>query len=122
LLALLALGRARLHAGIRAAGGCGERDAMSLIDLGHGHTMERAEHAQSCPYFGNGTPSGFIDNHLKGTTSEPCSGWICVCDWCSAGQPHWQLVSEDPLHLEPSLLCRACGDHGFVRDGKWVPA
>ena len=31
------------------------------------------------------------------------------------------LVAYDPLTVAPSLLC-ACGDHGFIRDGKWVPA
>lgn len=35
---------------------------------------------------------------------------------------HWDLISEDPIHIEPSLLCRACGDHGFVRNGLWVAA
>jgi hypothetical protein len=34
----------------------------------------------------------------------------------------WQLVSDDPLTLSPSLLCGRCGDHGFVREGVWVPA
>jgi hypothetical protein len=34
----------------------------------------------------------------------------------------WQVKSMDPLTLAPSLLCRACGDHGSIRDGKWVPA
>lgn len=32
------------------------------------------------------------------------------------------LVSRDPLHIEPSILCRSCNDHGFIRDGKWVAA
>jgi hypothetical protein len=34
----------------------------------------------------------------------------------------WQLVSWEPLHIEPSVLCRACGDHGYIRDGRWVAA
>lgn len=34
----------------------------------------------------------------------------------------WDLVSEYPLTLSPSVLCRSCGDHGFVRNGKWVKA
>ena len=39
-----------------------------------------------------------------------------------SGTKH-RLVSEDPLHLEPSILCPAgCGDHGYVRDGVWVTA
>lgn len=39
------------------------------------------------------------------------------------------LESIDPLHVEPSILCKAtaadgkpCDGHGFVRDGRWVPA
>lgn len=34
----------------------------------------------------------------------------------------WQVHSLDPLHVEPSLLCRSCGHHGFIREGRWVPA
>ena len=34
----------------------------------------------------------------------------------------WQVISWEPLTLSPSLLCRLCGDHGFIRDGRWVPA
>ena len=33
-----------------------------------------------------------------------------------------QLVAEDPLHVEPSILCTACGDHGFIRGGRWESA
>lgn len=33
-----------------------------------------------------------------------------------------QLVAEDPLHVEPSILCTACGDHGFIREGRWENA
>lgn len=41
------------------------------------------------------------------------------------GEGHHTLVSAEPLHIEPSLLClpeNLCGLHGFVRDGVWVPA
>ncbi len=31
----------------------------------------------------------------------------------------WELVSLEPLTLSPSLLCRACGHHGFIRNGRW---
>lgn len=34
----------------------------------------------------------------------------------------WQVQSWDPLTISPSLLCLVCGDHGFIRDGRWVPA
>jgi hypothetical protein len=35
--------------------------------------------------------------------------------------PFWQVECWDPLTLSPSLLCK-CGDHGFIRQGKWVVA
>lgn len=32
---------------------------------------------------------------------------------------HHTLISESPLHIEPSLRC-SCGRHGFIRNGRWV--
>lgn len=34
----------------------------------------------------------------------------------------WDVLSVEPLTLAPSLRCRQCGHHGFIRDGRWVPA
>jgi hypothetical protein len=34
----------------------------------------------------------------------------------------WDVLSTEPLTLSPSLRCRRCGHHGFIRDGRWVPA
>lgn len=39
-----------------------------------------------------------------------------------AGGPTWEVLKQDPLTLSPSLACRSCGHHGFIRDGRWVPA
>lgn len=36
-------------------------------------------------------------------------------------QAMWQVESWEPLTVSPSLLC-SCGDHGFIREGKWVVA
>ena len=36
--------------------------------------------------------------------------------------PAWQVESWEPLTLSPSILCRKTGDHGFIREGKWVQA
>lgn len=33
----------------------------------------------------------------------------------------WQVSSWEPLTCSPSFLCH-CGDHGFIREGKWVRA
>lgn len=34
----------------------------------------------------------------------------------------WEVESEEPLTLSPSLACAQCGHHGWVREGVWVPA
>lgn len=48
----------------------------------------------------------------------------------TSGQRH-TLISEDPLNIGGSLLClivdthhgpNGCGEHGFIRDGRWIPA
>ena len=36
--------------------------------------------------------------------------------------PVWTVEQWEPLTLSPSLLCKTCGDHGFIREGKWVKA
>lgn len=49
---------------------------------------------------------------------KPSAGWIDL----TSGTKH-RLLGEDPLHIEPSIGCPVgCGDHGFVRDGRWVAA
>lgn len=42
----------------------------------------------------------------------------------AAGDPgeKWQVKKWEPLTISPSLLCRACGDHGHIREGRWVKA
>jgi hypothetical protein len=34
----------------------------------------------------------------------------------------WTVQSWDPLTVSPSLLQPGCGDHGFIRGGKWQRA
>lgn len=34
----------------------------------------------------------------------------------------WDVISVEPLTLSPSILCTVCKHHGFIRDGRWVPA
>ncbi len=90
------------------------------------------------------TEVGFVVLHKNPTTGRWCMGGITY-DIPQAQRfrsrkadgtlTHvWQLVSLHPIHVEPSLLCKApmppgddgqprsCGDHGFVRGGVWVPA
>ncbi len=64
-----------------------------------------------------GTLAGYRVTH-------PCTWAVAVEEgsWIPVGPGEWTVVSADPLHLEPSILCTVCGDHGFIRDGRWVPA
>lgn len=34
----------------------------------------------------------------------------------------WKATQRDPLTVMPSINCTSCGCHGWIRDGKWVPA
>jgi len=36
--------------------------------------------------------------------------------------PHWHLERLEPITISPSVKCRACGKHGWIQGGKWVPA
>lgn len=69
---------------------------------------------------------GIHEWHRNPTTGRWCAGWVPLDvpanDYYVPGSEHWQLVSVDPLTLSPSLLCRACQHHGYIRDGRWVPA
>jgi hypothetical protein len=76
-------------------------------------------------------PIGGIMIHEKADTPHGyCSGGITFdVPYLHPGHkvrggkpaPLWQVNSMEPLDLSPSLLC-ACGDHGFVRAGRWVRA
>ncbi|MFI1767532.1 hypothetical protein ACH41H_36545 [Streptomyces sp. NPDC020800] len=41
--------------------------------------------------------------------------------WVAACTSAHTLITREPLRLEPSLLWRCCGLHGFVRNGAWIP-
>lgn len=49
--------------------------------------------------------------------------------WCEGGvlfepmdgRPTWTVEQWDPLTISPSVAA-ACGMHGFIKQGRWVPA
>jgi len=102
------------HAGVEWSG-------SDRQDIGEGHAITfytfYTHHA-------GGLRAGLIDWHSKPDGSE-CKGSILFDtpeNVDISDKAKWQVVSMDPLHLEPSLLCRTCGDHGWIRNGKWVKA
>lgn len=74
---------------------------------------------------------GLIYEHPAETETGRCCGGIqfdtpevrTVIELSrTPGRAVWQVESWDPLTLSPSLLCGACGHHGFIRGGRWVAA
>lgn len=46
---------------------------------------------------------------------------ICAPALQLSGGAH-RIVALDPLTISPSILCPDCNTHGFVTDGRWIPA
>lgn len=95
---------------------------MSPVDIGHGVEIDLVHSTLA-----GGTVVGLDYTHPTGD-GRRCAGFIYFDTprvrqvfEPSAGRM-WQVEQEMPLTLSPSLLCRACGHHGWIRDGNWVPA
>jgi hypothetical protein len=74
-------------------------------------------------------PAGVIVWHQARTLADDaeCKGAVTFTPpgthrHLFAGRPTWEVESLDPLTISPSVLCRRCGDHGFIRGGRWVRA
>lgn len=95
--------------------------ADGQADIGHGHVIEYVRDP-------NGTAIGLHDYHDRPDGSGRCAAGFVFFDipeaqsYMATKANSWQVESREPLTLSPSLLCRACGDHGFIRAGRWVPA
>lgn len=100
-------------------------------DLGYSHCA-RPVVSGGCPDVrtADGTMAGGPDEHLVGflvehdtVTGTRCRSYASVL---SADHPDGRWIGsgelvEGTLTLTPSLLCRLCGDHGFVVSGAWIP-
>lgn len=112
-----------------------------IIDLGHGHTMQfvtwgpdmalNPQWAHLAHLIRQDPRVGINVSHAHRETGEPCVGYCALDTELArlaglAGGAHadgtWQVEKWDPFTISPSLLCRACGDHGFIREGRWAPA
>lgn len=100
------------------------------MDLGHDHELRFTSWKPDRKL--NPQYDGIADVELFGATvkhrtpdGDECWGSITfegeTQDRIAPNVPKWQVTSWEPLTVTPSLLCH-CGDHGFITDGKWVPA
>lgn len=85
-----------------------------VVTLGPGRTLQRVDNS-------DGTVYGFIETHPRPDNGQPCEGGIALRT-AEVKHPSWVVESVDPITLSPSILCKGCGTHGFVTDGKWVTA
>ena len=82
-------------------------------DLGEGHSFM---------WLANGPgfePHGIIEYHPRADDKPGGCGGIVYLEGVRARH---RLVSKDPITIEPSLVCRTCGCHGWIEDGKWTKA
>lgn len=88
------------------------------LDLGDGHF------ARFFAYEPGGPRSGALIYHRRadGRGGICCSGVVWAPVPGDPDGPCWTLMGspDEHLSLEPSIHCLECGDHGFVRDGRWV--
>lgn len=102
------------------------------LDLGDGHTLRFVGAWDPDPVLNPeyaDLPAetfhhGAIVSHRK-PDGTYCEGGITFDSPRSRRFPDkhasWIVEQRDPLTLSPSLLCH-CGDHGFIRNGRWVRA
>jgi hypothetical protein len=112
-----------------------KKQARETIDLGLGHSMSwlqykpddlpanRKAHGGKLPRLER---AGCTVYH-KTKEGKDCSGSLSfdLPEMRTAGVPEghlWQVQSWDPLTITPSILCKSCGDHGYITNGRWVPA
>ena len=71
---------------------------------------------------------GWVPRELTAQPDDPNPWFWHWCPnmaggrWIAQATSDHDLVSRQPLHMEPSLLWSCCGTHGFVRDGRWIGA
>ena len=88
------------------------------IDIGGNHMIEFVTY--------QGDIAGINDYHRRKSDGAWCRGWV-MFNGSSLGkqfnnQGGWDVTQREPLTISPSMVCRSCGDHGFIQNGKWVPA
>lgn len=92
---------------------------------GEGNDIGELEWLEGYPmiiqrYFVNGRFVGFMEHHPNQNDPKRwCGGYVGFEVTPLTPAAHHQLVSSHPLTVAPSLQCRSCGHHGFVKSGRW---
>lgn len=96
------------------------RDLPFSLDFGNACGLTWLQNDQ-------GDAIGAIEGHFN-QEGKRCEGMV-LFDlpelpeyFRESDRPKWKLESWSPLTISPSVLCNICGHHGFIQNGKWVPA
>ena len=73
---------------------------------------------------------GLVHTHPRPDGQGTCSSMLTfdgdVSRRIDPDKPRWTVESLEPLTLSPSIRCSpdkgGCGIHGYIREGRWVPA
>ena len=103
--------------------------AKTILDLGQNHTLRVLRWAPDRTL--NPQYAHLPDvEHYGAVIAHPGPLGVCeatitfdgpVRQELSPAKPRWHVVEWEPLTVTPSVVC-ACGDHGWIRKGRWVPA
>lgn len=77
-----------------------------LTDIGKEHHIKYV-------FDGDGKPFEIIEYHFD-TEGKMCGGIVAL------GPGEWELVSDEPVTVKPSIDCDRCPSHGFILEGRWV--
>lgn len=100
-------------------------------DIGNDHYIEYVQWAPDREL--NPQYAGMPDVLRYGATiyhnnpaGQPCAGFVTFASTMQRkiepDRPNtWDVQSWDPLTISPSVLC-SCGDHGWIREGRWTAA
>ena len=103
------------------------------LNLGHDHTLSwliagRGSDERVGAVIGHPAPGKTETGYCEGFVSWAPTTWERenpdkLSD-AERNRPRWTLhgAADAHLTLTPSVLCATCGDHGFVTDGRWIPA
>ena len=109
---------------------------MNSLDLGHGITgrfyVWKSERDLNPQYEGipDADPAGIIIKHIH-DDGKVCEGGVPFETEATRAMVErgldnpdrvWQVERLEPLTISPSILRKECGLHGFIQDGKWIPA
>ena len=64
---------------------------------------------------------GILSHPAADSPTGRCEGSFFLKGSGMDGKAEWDILNDQPLTLAPSFLCH-CGFHGWVREGRWVPA